>query len=90
MSAHEFAATINTFNIAAWHYPPPSPISGAMYFYLLCLSTLLVTTIFVAIHHTHQMGLMLALPFSFLIISMTIIYYRRKQREKVIDIYTSD
>ncbi|CAO0793732.1 unnamed protein product [Mucor circinelloides] len=82
MSPHEFTATINTFNTAAWHYPPPSPFTGSINCYLICLAALILTAVIAAIHHTHQIGFILALPFTFLFISMIVIYYRKKQKCK--------
>jgi hypothetical protein len=84
MSPHEFTATINTFNTAAWHYPPPIPIgTGPLNYYLLCLSSVILIGVLVAIHFTHQIGMILLLPFSFLLFSMIIIYWRKRQTNKV-------
>lgn len=85
MNPHEFTATINTFNTAAWGYPPPSPLTGAVQFYLICASTIIIATVFVVVHHTSQMGFILILPFSFLTICLAVIYYRRRQRNRVSD-----
>lgn len=84
MNPHEFTATINTFNTAAWNCPPPTRLTGATQFYLICASTIIITIIFVTIHQTNQMGFMLMLPFSFLSLCLMVIYYRRRQRIKVI------
>lgn len=83
MSPHEFTATINTFNTAAWHYPPPKPLgSNSLNYYTVALFTIILFGVITAIHYTHRMGLILVLPFSFLTISMAIIYWRRKQMKK--------
>lgn len=86
MSPHEFTATISTFNTAAWHYPPPiavgSSTSGVNY-YLVCLSFIILIGVITAIHYTHQIGMILLLPFSFLVFSMILIYWRRRQTKKV-------
>ena len=84
MSPHEFAATINTFNTAAWHYPPPKPIGvSSVNYYLVCLFTLILFAVVISIHYTHHIVLILVLPFSFLFISMVVIYWKRKQIKKV-------
>lgn len=84
MSPHEFTATINTFNTAAWHYPPPSRIgTGSLNYYLFCLSTIVLVAVITAIHYTHQIGLILVLPFSFLLFSLIVIYWRRRKMNRV-------
>jgi hypothetical protein len=84
MSPHEFTATINTFNTAAWHYPPPNRIgTGSLNYYLFCLSTIVLVAVITAIHYTHQIGLILVLPFSFLLFSLIIIYWRRRKMNRV-------
>lgn len=83
MNPHEFTATINTFNTAAWNCPPPARITGVTQFYLVFASTIMITTIFVVIHQTNQMGLTLFFPFLFLTACLTFIYYRRRQRSRV-------
>ncbi|KAI8994488.1 hypothetical protein BDB01DRAFT_772993 [Pilobolus umbonatus] len=95
MSPHEFTATINTFNTAAWHYPPPSSFGvGSIHFYFFCLSILILSSIIIAIHYTHQIGLMLALPFSFLLLNMVMIGWNKRQKKRVgghcIDEYISN
>ncbi|KAI7886865.1 uncharacterized protein EV154DRAFT_521021 [Mucor mucedo] len=83
MSPHEFTATINTFNTAAWHYPPPSRIgTGSLNYYLFCLSTIVLVAVITAIHYTHQIGLILVLPFSFLLFSLIVIYWRRRKMNR--------
>lgn len=85
MSPHEFTATINTFNTAAWHYPPPNRIgTGSLNYYLFCLSSIVLVAVITAIHYTHQIGLILVLPFSFLLFSLVIIYWRRRKMNRVI------
>ncbi|KAG2234868.1 hypothetical protein INT48_000531 [Thamnidium elegans] len=80
MSPHEFTATINTFNTAAWHYPPPNRMgSGSLNYYLFCLSSVILVAVIIAIHYTHQIGFVLVLPFSFLAVSMIIVYWRRRK-----------
>jgi c-di-AMP phosphodiesterase-like protein len=84
MTPHEFSATMNTFNTAAWHYPPPKPIgTGSLNYYLLCLSCVILISIIIAIHYTHQIALILLLPFSFLVFSTMIIYWRRRKMSRV-------
>lgn len=84
MSPHEFAATINTFNTAAWHYPPPKPMGvSSLNYYLVCLSIILLFAVVMAIHHTHQIGLILVIPFTFLFGSMVVIYWKRRQMKRV-------
>lgn len=83
MSPHEFTATINTFNTAAWHYPPPTSFTGSINYYLICLATLILAAVIVAIHRTHQIGFLLTLPFTFLFTSIIVIYYRKRQKSKV-------
>lgn len=84
MSPHEFTATINTFNTAAWHYPPPNPMgSGSLNYYLFCLSSMILVAVIISIHYTHQIGLVLVLPFSFLFCSMILVYWRKRQMSRV-------
>jgi hypothetical protein len=84
MSPHEFTATINTFNTAAWHYPPPLAFgTGYLHIYLFCIAFTVLASVITAIHYTHHISLILALPFSFLTICMTVIGWRRRQRNRV-------
>jgi glycerol uptake facilitator-like aquaporin len=84
MSTHEFTATINTFNTAAWHYPPPNPFEGSAVFYTCFFITFILVGAIATIHRTEQQGfVLLVLPFLFLVCSSLIVYYRKRQRQRV-------
>lgn len=84
MSPHEFTATINTFNTAAWHYPPPNPSEGSVTFYICLFVICLLIGATTTIYRTQQQGfVLLALPFVFLVCSGMVMYYRKRQRRRV-------
>ncbi|KAI8348847.1 hypothetical protein EDC96DRAFT_520510 [Choanephora cucurbitarum] len=85
MTPHEFASTINTFNAAAWHYPPPSPIHRSTSVLFLLLGLLLIATTAFLIQQTHRVSTVLALPLFFLLCSMAFILYRRRQKQRFED-----
>ncbi|KAI8063722.1 uncharacterized protein B0P05DRAFT_555427 [Gilbertella persicaria] len=67
MSPHEFS---------------PTALNGSIgYFFILILMILIAMTVF-CIQYTHQLGVVLALPFGFLFCSMLVIYYRRRQKHR--------
>ncbi|KAI9480315.1 MAG: hypothetical protein EXX96DRAFT_537599 [Benjaminiella poitrasii] len=89
MSPHEFAATINTFNTAAWRYSPPAPYGTTVYYAIfICLTTITFISAMTVVHRTHQMEFIFIVPFSLLVLSMFIMYYRQRQRQKFESVIT--
>lgn len=84
MTRQEFAATMNSFNVAAQRHPPPPTFSsGHVALFMLCTGTSILTAIVLAIHYTHHIALLLAIPFSFLVLSGIIVGWRRRMKNKV-------
>ena len=84
MNRQEFASTMNSFNnIVQNHPPPPSLSSGRIAFFILCLSTSILCAIVLGIHYTHHIAMLLAVPFSFLLLSIIVIAWRRRLKSQV-------
>ncbi|KAI7902116.1 uncharacterized protein BX663DRAFT_543587 [Cokeromyces recurvatus] len=83
MSPREFTTTINTFNTAAWRYPPPVSIGSSIsHTVFVCLIIVIFISLMTIIRQTNQMELIWIPPFSLLAIIIIIIYYRHRQRFK--------
>ncbi|KAI8149718.1 hypothetical protein BJV82DRAFT_589035 [Fennellomyces sp. T-0311] len=83
MTRQEFAATMNSFNsVVLRHPPPPSLSSGRIAFVISCIATSVLCAIVLAIHYTHHMAMMLAIPFSFLTLSIVLITWRRRLKSQ--------
>ena len=75
---------MNGFNSVVLHHPPPPSLSsGRIAFVLLCIATSVLCAIVLAIHYTHHMAMMLAIPFSFLALSVMLIGWRRRLKSQV-------
>ncbi|KAG2223804.1 hypothetical protein INT45_001938 [Circinella minor] len=79
MNRQEFASTMNSFNnVVQNHPPPPSFSSGRAAFLILCLSASILCAIILGIHYTRHIAMLLAVPSSFLALSIILIAWRRR------------